>query len=559
MDRLCVWRVGGVHECVLGGLGCVSGVFRVGFVVGGLVPWGVRVGVGCCGGVWFYVSGWEGFGGFVEGLFGGLVDLVRDDGFVGVLEEGRWVVFDGLRFSGLLCDVLECGVGDCFVFVLDSVRRAGLRGWVCEVYVAVREDCLGRVLGWLGLLFNVDPSRISERRVLEFREIFDRSVRLGVVGGAVVGSVDVLKFLLKPRGRVRVVRTPLSLNVSGSKLERSECVVLGDVLDFLERPTGVRYGVRLGHLHGLIVGSSGSGKSTSAGRFAVETARLGVRTVVFDWSGEYLEMLGKYGFRRLIPGSNFTVPLGLFSPVRLVEVLSYYVESLWGSSVSPMQYVFLKKAVYNCRGDVSRIYGYLEERSRVGRRDERQAAQALLNRLEPVRSVFTEICKSGSGRFRFSDLGRLNVVSLEGFGSVGEKVLAGHLVLHGILQSVPRRIYDKPLVHVVLDEGHRFFSRFGNVPSLVEEAYLEYRKFGVMVTVATSTVDLPSSIVSNSSLIIAHRVNTVSAAKAVAEIVAPAPPLVNNYAKYLKTLKTGYAIVSSAEKPQPTLVKIDKP
>jgi len=88
---------------------------------------------------------------------------------------------------------------------------------------------------------------------------------------------------------------------------------------------------------------------------------------------------------------------------------------------------------------------------------------------------------------------------------------------------------------------------------------LEYRKFGVMVTVATSTVDLPSPIVSNSSLIIAHRVNTVSAAKAVAEIVAPAPPLVNNYAKYLKTLKTGCAIVSSAEKPQPTLVKIDKP
>jgi len=174
VERLCVWRVGCVHERVLGGVGCVSCVFRVGFVVGGLVPWGVRVGVGCCGGVWFYVSGWEGFGGFVEGLFGGLVGLVRDDGLLGVLEGGGWVVFDGLRFSGLLCDGLDCGVGDCFVFVLDSVRRAGLRGWVCEVYVAVREDCLDRVLGWLGLLFNVDPSRISEGRVLGFREVWRR-------------------------------------------------------------------------------------------------------------------------------------------------------------------------------------------------------------------------------------------------------------------------------------------------------------------------------------------------------------------------------------------------
>ena len=38
----------------------------------------------------------------------------------------------------------------------------------------VREDCLGRVLGWLGLLFNVDPSRISEGRVLGFREVWRR-------------------------------------------------------------------------------------------------------------------------------------------------------------------------------------------------------------------------------------------------------------------------------------------------------------------------------------------------------------------------------------------------
>jgi len=28
VDRLCVWRVGGVHERVLGEVGCVSGVLR---------------------------------------------------------------------------------------------------------------------------------------------------------------------------------------------------------------------------------------------------------------------------------------------------------------------------------------------------------------------------------------------------------------------------------------------------------------------------------------------------------------------------------------------------
>ena len=38
MERLFVWRVGGVHERVLGGLGCVSCVFRVGFDCVALPP-----------------------------------------------------------------------------------------------------------------------------------------------------------------------------------------------------------------------------------------------------------------------------------------------------------------------------------------------------------------------------------------------------------------------------------------------------------------------------------------------------------------------------------------
>jgi len=127
-----------------------------------------------------------------------------------------------------------------------------------------------------------------------------------------------------------------------------------------------------------------------------------------------------------------------------------------------MFYAFLKKAIYNCGGEVSRIYGYLEERARSGWRDERQAAQTLLNRLEPVRPVFTKICRGGSGeRFRLDYLDRLNVVSLEGFGSVGEKVLAGHLVLHAILQSVPQRIYEKPLIHIVLYDVHSSLANSG--------------------------------------------------------------------------------------------------
>jgi len=286
---LFVWRVGGVHECVLGGLDRVSGVFRVDGV-GGLVPWGVRVGVGCCGGVWFYVSNWKGYGRFVEGLFNGLVRLVKDDSLLGVLEGGRWVLLGGLKFSSTLCDVVRCGDGGCcFLFVLNPSVRPGLRGWVCEVFVAVREDCLGEVWGWLSILFNIDQSQADERRVLRFREIFEGNECLGGVGGAVVGSVDVLRFLLKPRGRVRVVRTPLSLNIEGNDDglgEKGKYVVLGDVLDFLEEPVGFKYRVRLGHLHGLIVGSSGAGKSTSAGRFAIETARLGVRTDVLCFPQE---------------------------------------------------------------------------------------------------------------------------------------------------------------------------------------------------------------------------------------------------------------------------------
>ena len=418
---------------------------------------------------------------------------------------------------------------------------------MCKAIVASPKEFSREASAWVSHVFNIEPQ--DDLREYSFREFLEGKVSKS---GAYVFTLEAFRVLAKPFGGT-IVRTPLTLNtkpVSGGR------IVLGEVLDYLGYPTGGKYSVKVGQMHSLIVGTTGSGKTTSAARFALETSRVHVKTVVLDWTGEYSSMLNAKVFQ---PDSDFSLPLKTLSVRVVFEILKYHAETMWNTVLSPMQYSILRKAVYKAQGNSGEIFYTVEKELNSSRRDVRQASNALLNKLEPVRNVLRQLCNNMNPPLSVKNLPKLSIVNLGVYETAGEKALAAQLILHSLIAQLRNTISKQPLLHIVLEEARHNLKPHMDLPTLIEEALIEHRKHGINLTLVTSNPNLPQTVTLNTQLILVHRANTLQAAMKQAELVSPAPQLTPSYAKHIRQLPTGQAIAVSTNQPQPTLIQIKPP
>jgi len=137
----------------------------------------------------------------------------------------------------------------------------------------------------------------------------------------------------------------------------------------------------------LVVGSSQTGKTILVTNILLNMIEAGYdgNVLVLDPTGQY-GFLEKYEFKRLVPGEDFFInPLDLPEPYPF-EILTSFPEYTFGNRglMSPIQQGFLRRALENSR-NLLEVYTNLEDfRDRAVSEGDRNALDAVLNRLYPV-------------------------------------------------------------------------------------------------------------------------------------------------------------------------------
>jgi energy-coupling factor transporter ATP-binding protein EcfA2 len=294
----------------------------------------------------------------------------------------------------------------------------------------------------------------------------------------------------------------------------------------------------------VIVGASGTGKSTLAKELASRLADLGVATVVFDVHGEYC---GELRVFKCLDAAELS--LNIFKAVseegvrQRVDFLVDVVTDLY--ALGSLQRIALSKALletYKERGEGADLNNLLELVLRASQGEVNLGvSQAVVKSLVPY--VENLVYAFRSGRVRVEDLVDSEVVLDLSRLSDGVAQIVVEIVLEELFALAQRS--GRELV-VVVDEVHRFLRR----GRALQKVFREGRKYGISAVVVTQDPQsIPRDIVLNSAIVVAFALPEVATARYIAKLVAPENPrLGERIASKLMTLPQFRALVVVAEK-----------
>jgi hypothetical protein len=316
-------------------------------------------------------------------------------------------------------------------------------------------------------------------------------------------------------------------------------VVRGPPISRLEAPfwRGVNRNV-------VMVGASGTGKSTLAKELASRLADLGVATVVFDVHGEYC---GELRVFKCLDAAELS--LNIFKAVseegvrQRVDFLVDVVTDLY--ALGSLQRIALSKALletYKERGEGADLNHLLELVLRASQGEVNLGvSQAVVKSLVPY--VENLVYAFRSGRVRVEDLVDSEVVLDLSRLSDGVAQIVVEIVLEELFALAQRS--GRELV-VVVDEVHRFLRR----GRALQKVFREGRKYGISAVVVTQDPQsIPRDIVLNSAVVVAFALPEAATARYIAKLVAPENPrLSERIASKLMTLPQFRALVVVAER-----------
>ncbi|NPA84545.1 MAG: ATP-binding protein [Crenarchaeota archaeon] len=284
--------------------------------------------------------------------------------------------------------------------------------------------------------------------------------------------------------------------------------------------------------HVLIVGSTGSGKSTTAKKIFRE---LGTAKVVLDWHGEYK------GLALTID----CISLTKLKSLGKLELLDVFSNSL---KLSDAQYYLLLKIIqllYNKNKDfgIRDVIFYLKSLEEVSRWI-RESKYSLLRKLEML--THKEVC-----RYSVTDVPQLVkdglVIDLSSYTTEYAKRFVAHAVLAYIFTEARRGMLER--TYVFLEEAHNIIPKSSEL-GIADKVFMEGRKYGVhLVAITQSPKALNENAVKNSYTKIIHMLREVDDAKYMAENIGD-PGLWKEFIE----LEVGEAIVSQR---RPVRVLID--
>jgi len=274
--------------------------------------------------------------------------------------------------------------------------------------------------------------------------------------------------------------------------------------------------------HAVIVGSTGSGKSTTAKKIFKELAH---NKLVLDWHGEYRGVAKRIeciSLNRLRSLGQLELMDALANSLKLTDAQYYLLMKV-------VQMLYAKGGEFGIR-DIIFYLKSLEELSRWIR----ESKYSLLRKLEML-------TVRGTCKFEITDLESLTegglVIDLSGYVTEYAKKFVSHAVLAYLFAKA--RGGELKRTYVIVEEAHNVIPKSSEL-SVADKIFMEGRKYGLhVIAVTQSPRAMSENVMKNSYVKIIHGIREVDDAKYVAESVGD-PSLW----KEIISLDVGEAIVA---------------
>lgn len=309
--------------------------------------------------------------------------------------------------------------------------------------------------------------------------------------------------------------------------------------------------------HILIVGSTGSGKSTTASILAEKVAEKGYAVIAVDWHGEYSSLL-QYSKINVI----YTNPLkgSVLEPLSLEELIRReplsFIEILESSlELSPPQAHILEDAV-NILAQKFIGHSYcidliidIVQNSSATARWYTESREALLRKLKPLSSAYLNIQWNRLKRVPVEN-NRIYIFDLSSIPNTRIKRILASLLIRSVILEAQYNSIAKPLL-LVIDEAHNILYSENPLATFVAEV----RKWGIGFVVITQAPSMLSPVViKNANTKIIH---ALKASDDVNTVVSAAI-LKKEHKKIVSALNPGEALLVIPELAEPVLIKISK-
>jgi len=308
--------------------------------------------------------------------------------------------------------------------------------------------------------------------------------------------------------------------------------------------------------HIAIVGTTGSGKSTTASVIATEAARNGYAVLIIDWHGEYAELLSHVNDVGIIYSNplkgrmpkymNFDDVISR-DPLAFIEILEA------GLELTPAQVHVLEEALNIVRS--RKIRGYIidlivdiVQSSSASARWYAESREALIRKLKPLTSQYLSI-KWNSCEFLDLRNGSILVFDVSSISNIRVRKVLSSLLIRSLGLSAQYGLVPRPIV-VIVDEAHNIFERNNPVCSLIAEV----RKWRVGFVVISQAPSMLSPIViKNTNTKIVHALKSSQDISAVLANVVSTQKMV----KEISMLRPGEAYISIPEIAKPIKIRVD--
>lgn len=308
--------------------------------------------------------------------------------------------------------------------------------------------------------------------------------------------------------------------------------------------------------HIAIVGSTGSGKSTTTSVLVKEATLNDYAAVVVDWHGEYTSLLGnsdRIEYTNPVRGSILE-PLSIEEMIR-VEPLAF-IEILESAlDLTPAQAHILEDAVNvisQKKITVTDVVDTLIDiiyNSPTTARWFTESREALIRKLKPLSTNYLKI-RWHSIRKIAIQKGRIHIFDVSEIPNVRVKKIFASLLIRAVALKAQYGGIEKPIL-LAVDEAHNVFSSDNPISNLVAEV----RKWGIGFIVVTQAPSMLAPIVlKNTNTKIIHTIKSSSDVDVVLSMIT----LRSEYKKAISSLKPGEALITIPELVEPVLIKIDR-